>query len=188
MALLVYVVGNVGLFLNERCYAALLVLRAIQSLGASAAYAISFGVVADLCPPSERGCMLGPISMALNLRACVGPVAGGVVAYKSQSYVWVFYFLIIVGAVLLGGVGLFLPETARSLVGDGSDPSRFKSWQLSWIGLLLRHVKHATNGQQGAKHGLSEQPENESARLRPNFGIFLAYFHIIFHKDTIFTL
>ncbi|KIW88779.1 uncharacterized protein Z519_10826 [Cladophialophora bantiana CBS 173.52] len=57
-------------------YELLLGLRAIQSLSASAAYAISFGVVADVCVPSERGRMLGPVSIALNLGACIGPVLG----------------------------------------------------------------------------------------------------------------
>ncbi|TFB01532.1 putative transporter AQR1, partial [Trichoderma ghanense] len=80
-----YVIANIGLAVNTSNYAVLLVLRAIQSLGASAAYAISFGVVADVCESSDRGRMLGPISMALNLGACVGPVVGGVVAYTSGS-------------------------------------------------------------------------------------------------------
>ncbi|PTB62268.1 hypothetical protein BBK36DRAFT_1145059 [Trichoderma citrinoviride] len=82
-----YVVADIGLAVNKNNYAVLLVLRAIQSLGASAAYAISFGIVADVCESSDRGRMLGPISMALNLGACVGPVVGGVVAYTSKSYV-----------------------------------------------------------------------------------------------------
>ncbi|KAI1307433.1 major facilitator superfamily domain-containing protein [Xylaria venustula] len=188
MTLLLYVVGNVGLSLNQRSYAALLVLRAVQSLGASAAYAISFGVVADMCPPSERGRMLGPISMALNLGACIGPVAGGAVAYKSQSYTWVFYSLIIVGAVLLVVVGLFLPETARSLVGDGSDPSRYNNWQLSWVGLFLRRVSRNENGRQKRENELPEQHDNEVTRQKYTFHIFLDCFCIIFHKDTIFTL
>lgn len=188
ITLLLYVVGNVGLSLNERSYAVLLVLRAVQSLGASAAYAISFGVVADLCPPSERGRMLGPISMALNLGACVGPVAGGAVAYKSQSYTWVFYSLVIVGVALLAGVGLFLPETARSLVGDGSDRSRYNNWQLSWVGLFLRYMRRGKNRQRGVEEKPPGKSTNESAIRKYNFNIFVACFRIIFHKDTIFSL
>lgn len=61
-----YVVGILGLALNRKSYTVLLVLRALQSLGASAAYAVSFGVVADVCVPSDRGRMLGPVSMALK--------------------------------------------------------------------------------------------------------------------------
>ncbi|KAJ3580319.1 hypothetical protein NPX13_g234 [Xylaria arbuscula] len=151
LTLLLYVIGNVGLSLNKQSYAVLLIIRAIQSLGASAAYAISFGVVADLCPPSERGRMLGPISMALNLGACVGPVAGGAVAYKSQSYIWVFYSLVIVGIVLLASVGLFLPETSRKLVGDGNDLSRYKKWQLSWVQLFLKYTRNREEDQASNK-------------------------------------
>ncbi|KAI1203691.1 major facilitator superfamily domain-containing protein [Nemania serpens] len=188
ITLLLYVIGNVGLSINQRSYAALLVLRAVQSLGASAAYAISFGVVADLCPPSERGRMLGPISMALNLGACVGPVAGGAVAYKSQSYTWVFYSLVGVGVTLLAGVGLFLPETARSLVGDGSDRSRYSKWQLSWVELFSQYLGRDKDDQQRTKHELPEQRENEAAGQKYTLNIFLACFRIIFHKDTILTL
>ncbi|KAI0183665.1 major facilitator superfamily domain-containing protein [Xylaria flabelliformis] len=185
MTLLLYVIGNVGLSLNKSSYAVLLVLRAVQSLGASAAYAISFGVVADLCPPSDRGRILGPINMALNLGACVGPIAGGAVAYTSQSYIWVFYTLVIVGVVLFAGVGLFLPETARSLVGDGSDRSRYKNWQLSWVDLFIRYIKR---DHRHCERGLAEESENEALRQKRTFGIFLACFRIIFHRDTIFTL
>ncbi|KAI0967867.1 major facilitator superfamily domain-containing protein [Xylaria arbuscula] len=188
MTLLLYVVGNVGLSLNQGSYAALLVLRAVQSLGASAAYAISFGVVADLCPPSERGRMLGPISMALNLGACVGPVAGGAVAYKSQSYTWVFYSLIIVGVVLLVAVGLFLPETARSLVGDGGEPSRYNNWQRSWVGFFLQRISHREDGQRERKNEVPEQDDDEVTRQKYTYHIFLDCFRIIFYKDTILTL
>lgn len=182
-----YLIGNLGLALNKRSYAVLLVLRAIQSLGASAAYAISFGVVADICVPSERGGMLGPISMALNLGACVGPVVGGVVAYTSGSYIWVFWALFIVGVVLFSGVGTFLPETARNMVGNGSDPSLYKWWQRSWLDLILRWLRaRATTS--------SSTPSSEKMTITPpsqaKYGIsnLIACFRIIFHKDTFLTL
>lgn len=192
LTLALYVVGNIGLAANGRSYAALLILRAVQSLGASAAYALSFGVVADLCVPSERGRMLGPISMALNLGACVGPVVGGAVAFTSGSYEWVFWALVIVGAALLGGVGLLLPETARSLVGDGGDPSRYKWWQLSWLGLArqrfaraaVHHEKHA-----GPLPSIRDL-DGESGSAPRKFGVanLLACFRIVFYKDTFLTL
>lgn len=113
------VLGNIGLAANRDSYAVLLILRAVQSLGASAAYAISFGVVADVCQPNERGRMLGLINMALNHGACVDPVVGGIVAYANDNHAWVFWSLIIVGIVLYLGVDLLLPETAKRLVGNG---------------------------------------------------------------------
>lgn len=30
-----------------------------------------------MCVPSERGSMIGPVSIALNLGACIGPVIVG---------------------------------------------------------------------------------------------------------------
>lgn len=50
----------------------------------------------------------------------MGPVIGGWVAFTSGSYEWVFWALVIVGAILLAGVAILLPETARSVVGSGA--------------------------------------------------------------------
>ncbi|KAI1270122.1 major facilitator superfamily domain-containing protein [Xylariaceae sp. FL1019] len=188
LTLLLYAIGNVGLALNKDSYAALLVLRAIQSLGASAAYAISFGIVADVCPPSERGRMLGPISMALNLGACIGPVAGGAVAYKSGSYEWVFWALVVVGFILFTGVGTFLPETARILVGSGKDPSRYKWWQLSWVGLMRQHLRHRKLQQKERESPVRGLEAQGDAKKGYSFANFLATFRIIFHRDTILIL
>lgn len=62
VTLALYAFGNFGLALNKSksSYAALPVLRALQSLGASAALALSYGAVAEICVPNERDRMLGP--------------------------------------------------------------------------------------------------------------------------------
>ena len=132
VTLALYILSNLGLALAQNSYVALLILRALQSLGASAAFAISYGVVADVCVPAERGSMIGPISMALNLGTCVGPIIGGLVAHKSGNYAWVFWFLVFVGAVLFGAVAGFLPETARSVVGNGSLKAD-RWWERTWM-------------------------------------------------------
>lgn len=137
LTIFLYCIGNLGLALNKSSYVALIILRAVQSMGASAAYAISYGVVADVCRPSERGRMLGPVNMALNLGTCIGPVVGGWVAYKSKGYEWCFWALVILGLVLFTGVALFLPETARSLVGNGSGRQDSPRYQSVWT--LCQH-------------------------------------------------
>ena len=53
----VYTVASLGLALNKSSYAAFLVLRAVQRLGASAVLVIAYGVIADVCPSAERGGM-----------------------------------------------------------------------------------------------------------------------------------
>lgn len=175
----------------------LLILRALQSLGASAAYAVSYGVVADVCVPSERGKMLGPVSMALNLGACVGPVVGGWVAFRSGGYEWVFWALVIVGVVLLGGVVGLLPETARSVVGNGSERVGENTWWIESLYSLSKRAlrartKYHESGEAGRppEHPIERHP---GSRRRDSwswcrFRNPLACLRIIFHYDTFLVL
>lgn len=196
--LILYVVGNLGLALNSQkhYYGVLVTLRALQSLGASAAYAVSYGVAADVCVPGERGRMVGPVGMALNLGACVGPVIGGWVAYRSKSYEWVFWMLVIVGAVLLLAVGTFLPETARAVVGNGrrGRGERIYWWDLAWWGVVKKNMALLSFGtrsqkdesEKGAKNTKDERPIlSKRAFHLPNP---LSCLRIIFHKDTFLAL
>jgi len=114
----VYAVASIGLALQDS-YAALLVLRMLQSLGASANVAIGYGVVADVAMPAERGTMVGPALVASNIGPVLGPLIGGPLAAHA-GWRWIFWLLTIVGGVFLLAVLLFLPETARSVVGNGS--------------------------------------------------------------------
>ncbi|KAK7954064.1 hypothetical protein PG988_014758 [Apiospora saccharicola] len=77
----VYGAAGLGLALNRTSYAALLVLRGLQSLGGSAVLALAYGVVADVVASCERGRMLGPLMAATNLGPCLGPLLGGVIAW-----------------------------------------------------------------------------------------------------------
>ena len=193
VTLALYAFGNLGLALNKSSYATLLVLRALQSLGASAALAVSYGVVADICVPSERGRMLGPVSMALNLGACVGPVIGGSVAWTSGSYEWVFWSLFIVGGVLWLGVGFFLPETARVLVGNGAPDAERCWWEESWSSVLLRWLfaqkgNAKTTDRKGRNRGDSPVSSRKSTWQQCRFVNPLACLRVMFHLDTFFAL
>lgn len=131
-----YTIASLGLALNTRSFAALLILRALQSLGASAVLAVAFGVVADVCPPAERGSMLGPTQGAANVAVCLGPIIGGLVALRSQGVVWVFWALVIFGGMVWSTIAAALPETARNIVGNGSQLQRGKKG-ICWNGSLL---------------------------------------------------
>lgn len=202
VTLTLYVLSNLGLAFEHNSYAALIILRALQSLGASAAFAVSYGVVADVCVPSARGEMVGPVSMALNLGTCVGPVVGGWVAFKSGDYTWVFRFLCIVGVILLIAVGGFLPETSRTVVGNGSLlTSRW--WERAWAALLwewgVKVRKESSQGKdqrRGQGSSIGDQTEGRTAadsadggehptRAKKTLKIFnpLCCLRIIFWKD-----
>ncbi len=58
--LVVYASASLGLALNRTSYPALLVLRALQSIGGSATTSIAYGIVADVAPVAKRGSMLAP--------------------------------------------------------------------------------------------------------------------------------
>jgi multidrug resistance protein len=114
----VYVCANVGLALQQN-YAALMVLRGLQSFGCSATVAIVYGVVADVATPATRGSMLGPAMIATNLGPSIGPLIGGIMAARA-GWKWVFWLLVLIGAAFLVVLILVFPETGRNAVGNGS--------------------------------------------------------------------
>lgn len=193
-----YTVASLGLALNEHSYAALLVLRALQSLGTSAVLAVAFGVAADLCPPAERGAMLGPIQGAANLGVCLGPVIGGLVAQRSGSFTWVFWALAIFAGSILSLVGLGLPETARNVVGNGI--VKPTGWARTWWTLLRNRLKqtrmkpsNAGKLEEGRVEGQNKSDDNGTGTRvgkREKFKMAnpLTCIRIIFWKDTALVL
>ncbi|KAI4248381.1 MAG: hypothetical protein L6R42_009269, partial [Xanthoria sp. 1 TBL-2021] len=191
----VYSLASLGLALNRTSYAGLLVLRAMQSLGASAVLAIAYGVIADLCVPSERGAMQGPAMGAANLAVSIGPVVGGWVALGSGSYEWVFWCLVIYGGSVVVIVGFGLPETARNVVGNGERKARW--WGRTWWSLLMvwrRSRKGPMDSTKGnmdkEKTDESETAHEKSSPIEKRFKVPnpWAAVRIIFWKDTALVL
>ena len=130
----VYTLASLGLSIVDRSYAALLVLRGLQSVGGSAVISLAYAVVADVTVHSERGRFLGPMLMATNVGPCIGPVIGGGAALASGDPRWCFRALCIFGASALLLIGLAMPETCRSIVGNGAVPAQ-GLWR-TWVGCL----------------------------------------------------
>ncbi|KAK8075701.1 hypothetical protein PG997_010364 [Apiospora hydei] len=129
----VYAAANVGLALQSD-FVALLLLRMLQSLGCSATVAVSYGVVADVATASERGGMLGFAMIATNLGPALAPlIGGGLIA--GLGWRSVFWFLTICGVVVLSITLLFLPETARHIVGNGQVLPR-QRWRRPLVSVL----------------------------------------------------
>ncbi|KAI7900386.1 major facilitator superfamily domain-containing protein [Cokeromyces recurvatus] len=128
--LVVYMGSCIGLALAPKFYV-LLILRMLQAFGSSSVVAIGAGVVGDIATPSERGGYFGIFSMGQMLGPVIGPVLGGIIA-EYLSWRWIFWILLIVGASFFIVIFLFLPETLRSLVNNGSgyaNPTPYQWWQ-----------------------------------------------------------
>lgn len=139
----IYIAANIGLALQDN-YAALFILRCMQSAGSSTTIALSSGVVSDIATAAQRGSFMGFVTAGSLLGPSVGPTVGGLL---SQYLGWraIFWFLVIFTGAFLVPFILFFPETARDVVGNGSIPP--KKWNKPLIGYFYRQ-KTTPDGEQ----------------------------------------
>ncbi|KAJ9658236.1 hypothetical protein H2198_003809 [Neophaeococcomyces mojaviensis] len=121
LAFAIYTVASIGLAL-QRSYAALLILRMLQSAGSSATIALAYAVISDIARPHEKGIYVGVSHIGFNTAPALGPIIGGLLADK-VGWPWIFVFLAAFGGFVLLLLFVFLYETARNVVGDGSIPA-----------------------------------------------------------------
>lgn len=114
---LVFLGACVGLA-ETKNYATLIVLRSLQSSGSASTIAVGAAVIGDITTRDERGGYMGIFQAGLLAPVAVGPVIGGALA-ASLGWRSVFWFLTIYGGVFLVALILTLPETLRSIVGNG---------------------------------------------------------------------
>ncbi|KXG50894.1 Major facilitator superfamily domain, general substrate transporter [Penicillium griseofulvum] len=118
IAFTVYTAANIGLAL-QNSFAALLILRCLQSAGSSGTVAFGYGVIADIATTAERGKYIGPMAAGVMVAPALGPVIGGLLA-KFLGWRSIFWFLTIVSGGYLVFYVLAMPETARKIVGNGN--------------------------------------------------------------------
>ncbi|KAI6084864.1 MFS general substrate transporter [Hypoxylon rubiginosum] len=149
VAFVIYFGANIGLAL-QRNYAALLVLRMLQSGGSSGTLALVYAVVADIAPSSERGKYLGIVGAGLTIGPALGPVIGGLL---SQYLGWpsIFWFLCIVTIVWIVPYVLTVPETGRKVVGNGSIAPQ--GWNMTLIDYIRfkRQARYRPSNQERQK-------------------------------------
>ena len=155
IAFTIYLGANIGLAL-QNSYAALFILRCMQSTGSSGAIALGFGVVADISTSSERGSYMGMVGAGTMMGPALGPVIGGILA---QFLGWrsIFWFLVIIAGCFLVPFALTVPETGRNVVGNGSVPPQ--GWNMTVLE-WLRLRKEEKSG-----NGLSRSDTAEGRRL-----------------------
>jgi MFS family permease len=128
-----FIVANIGLALQANFFA-LLILRCIQSCGASGTSALSSATVSDVATRQERGSYIGLAALGSSMGPALGPVIGGLLTHF-LGWRSIFWFLAIYGGVMLLVYVLFIPETCRNVVGNGSVSPQ--SWNRPLIGYLI---------------------------------------------------
>ncbi|KAH8804390.1 putative bicyclomycin resistance protein [Xylogone sp. PMI_703] len=132
---LIYIAANVGLIF-QTTFIGLLLLRCLQSSGSSSTVNLAYGVTADVVTSAERGRYVGLASVGPIIGPTLGPIIGGAI---SQYYGWRYIFVVLTGLalVMLAFIVVFLPETCRNIVGNGSlEPPSV--WNKPLISLLLK--------------------------------------------------
>ncbi|KAK1593708.1 major facilitator superfamily domain-containing protein [Colletotrichum navitas] len=97
----------------------LIVLRCLQAAGCASTIALGAGVIGDISTPEERGGFFGMFNVGPMFSPCIAPAVGGALADK-LGWRSIFWLLVIMAVCCLLFILLFLPETLRSLVGNGS--------------------------------------------------------------------
>lgn len=152
IAFTLYLGANLGMA-AQSSYAALQVLRCLQSAGASSTVAIAYGVISDIARPAERGSYVGLLLGFANAAPTLGPVLGGAIAEK-LSWRWIFWILAIASGLQLLLLFVFLPETSRTVVGNGSMPPQSLFHQSVYYRLSSnpRRQTRSQNSQQPSLH------------------------------------
>ena len=138
---IVFLGANIGLAL-QHSYAALMVLRCLQSSGSSGTIALGNGVVADITSNAERGIYMGLVMCGPMIGPAIGPVLGGIFA-EFLGWRAIFWFLVIMAVVFLIPFIIAFPETARAMVGNGS--IKPQGWNMSLINYLKTRKSRLAN-------------------------------------------
>ncbi|TAQ86947.1 hypothetical protein B7494_g4729 [Chlorociboria aeruginascens] len=180
LTMAIYCIANVGLAL-QNSFTALFILRMLQSAGGAATIAIGYGVVSDIASPSERGGYVGMMLLGPNSATAFGPVLGGVLV-QHPGWRWIFWVLAIASGSCFILVTLFLPETSRFIVGNGSRKVSIVHRTLFSIFRLSR-LSHSPKSFADPENG---QPELQAGAPRKQFRFPnpLASLKLLWAKDT----
>ncbi|KAF7957651.1 hypothetical protein EAE96_003225 [Botrytis aclada] len=168
----VYIIANMGLSFSPS-FAVLLIFRGIQAAGSASTVSIGNGVIQDITPPAERGAYISFYQAIRNFSIAVGPVIGGILA-NFFGFRSIFVFLLILSSLTLMVIIIFLPETLRSIAGNGS---------LRLSGLyqpLIRRVR--------TEPSYMEDPDKNFVRKKITFTTFIEPLKLLCQKDVLFNL
>ncbi|PSR75447.1 major facilitator superfamily domain-containing protein [Coniella lustricola] len=114
----VYIISNIALSITPN-FAVLMVFRGLQAAGSASTVSIGNGVIQDIATPSERGGFISFYQAIRNFSIAIGPVLGGLLS-NFFGFRSIFVFLVILSSITIVMIITFLPETMRSITGNGA--------------------------------------------------------------------
>lgn len=114
----VYCCACIGLACAQN-YSQLIGLRCLQAAGIAPVIAINSGICGDYTTKKERGGYVGYVSGFVVIGFAFGSLIGAGLA-ATWSWRAIFWFLVIGSGTCLISTIIFLPETKRTIVGNGS--------------------------------------------------------------------
>ncbi|KAG2184231.1 hypothetical protein INT44_009246 [Umbelopsis vinacea] len=111
-SLVIFVGASLGCALVDNVWG-LVVLRCLQSTGASCTSSVGAGTITDMYAITERGRAFGFFFFGNFFGPLVGPILGGFLSLSSQSWRATFWFSVAFGCFGFLVVFFFLPETYR---------------------------------------------------------------------------
>ncbi|KAK9481158.1 major facilitator superfamily domain-containing protein [Lipomyces japonicus] len=131
----IYVVANVIISVTKS-FPSLMIMRMVQATGAAPSMAIAAATVADVVDRESRGSYMGfVLSMSMTAPA-IAPVLSGVLSLASYGWRTAFLFMLALSVVVWAVLIVWMPETSRNVVGNGSiEP---KNWYGKSVIEILR--------------------------------------------------
>ncbi|KAI1330238.1 major facilitator superfamily domain-containing protein [Xylariaceae sp. FL0255] len=123
----IFLVTNTLLATLPATIGGLFTLRVFGALGASVVTSVGAGTVADVTESAKRASRMGIFLLGPSLGPVLGPLIGGQFSTLAL-WRWVFGFLSIACFPVYLLILFFLPETLRSLVGNGSFYANSSTW------------------------------------------------------------
>ncbi|KAJ5512808.1 Major facilitator superfamily domain general substrate transporter [Penicillium fimorum] len=168
----VYIIANIALAVSTN-YGELMAFRALQAAGSAATISIGAGVIGDITTSSERGSLIGIFGGVRMLGQGIGPVFGGILS-QYLGFRSIFWFLAIASGISLFSILFFLPETLRSIAGNGTVPLKG----------IYKPILYYICGQKNAQE--ASTPSGKKAKV--TFKTVLAPLTFLAEKDVFITL
>ncbi|KAI0126655.1 major facilitator superfamily domain-containing protein [Xylariales sp. AK1849] len=168
----VYILANIALSFSPN-FIVLIVFRGLQAAGSASTVSIGNGVIQDIAPPAKRGSYISFYQAIRNFSIAVGPVLGGALS-NSFGFRSIFVFLLVISSIVLTVIVIFLPETMRSIAGNGS--IRLKGIYNPLIRLVTKEPNYM------------QDPEEAIVRKRITVSTFTDPLRLLLQKDVLLNL